>query len=411
MVNVKEILGGLCFNYSTPKTAVIKDPKAGVLYRLIAIGILLYVVLFQIIYKKGYADTEFETGLVATKIAGNSTVTAADGTQQVFDAYDVVDPALDTGGFFVSTVVRKNNQTRSWVGAPEAGECTDNATCASAMCGEGDDRAPCAAFRPSWCNSGQCLYQSWTPPDDSKEYQWSASNLSGITIWFKGSIEFPNLAPDHVFSTIQSPEPVRYDPVNKVENPNLYSVQDLVDLSGYGDENGTAGVMAHGAILKVVIVWDCDLNKAFDKSCQKTFSVERLDNADIGDGFNLREISYWDADGDFNPDGREILKRYGVRVFLLSQGVASKFSLATLVINIGSGLALFAVATVITDLVLVHVFGRLENRSDVYKSWKEDVYDTTTLEPVAAYTIPFVKGNNSKDSLENTDATLLNPTS
>ncbi|WAR03756.1 P2RX4-like protein [Mya arenaria] len=81
--------------------------------------------------------------------------------------------------------------------------------------------------------------------------------------------------------------------------------------------------------------------------------------------FGVKRFSryYKDENG---TDTRTLFKAYGIKFILTLQGRAGKFSIVPLVLNIGSGLALLSVATIICDIVVLYV---LKSRA-LYKEKK-----------------------------------------
>ncbi|KFM70074.1 P2X purinoceptor 4, partial [Stegodyphus mimosarum] len=115
-----------------------------------------------------------------------------------------------------------------------------------------------------------------------------------------------------------------------------------------------------GAAIAVIIKWDCNFD--FDASkCFPTYIFRRLDEKfDIAPGLNFRFAHYY---GDSE---RTLYKAYGIKFLVMAQGRGGKFSIVPLLLNIGSGLGLLAVATILCDIVVLYVL----KKKEVYKAIK-----------------------------------------
>ncbi|KAH8039914.1 hypothetical protein HPB51_009170 [Rhipicephalus microplus] len=143
------------------------------------------------------------------------------------------------------------------------------------------------------------------------------------------------------------------------EDPHcpVFRIEDMVDAAGEDFDD----VSVKGGVIQVLISWDCNLD--FDiKYCVPKYSFLRLDdpNAALAKGWNFRYPKY------YNEKERSLVKAYGITFVILVQGRAGKASPIPIAINIGSGLGLMVVATVLCDLVVLNCL----KRRDLYKSKK-----------------------------------------
>ena len=70
---------------------------------------------------------------------------------------------------------------------------------------------------------------------------------------------------------------------------------------------------------------------------------------------------------DNNKEYRVLYKAYGIRIVINVSGQAGKFSLLRLTHAIGTGMGLFAIASIISDFVLLNFI----NKKEQYKIIKE----------------------------------------
>ncbi|WAR03948.1 P2RX4-like protein [Mya arenaria] len=138
----------------------------------------------------------------------------------------------------------------------------------------------------------------------------------------------------------------------------------LGDIATYA---GTqfVNIAQKGGVIQILISWNCNLDHGAE-NCLPEYSFRRLDeeNDVLSPGYNFRFSRYYkDENG---TDTRTLFKAYGIKFILTLQGRAGKFSIVPLVLNIGSGLALLSVATIICDIVVLYV---LKSRA-LYKEKK-----------------------------------------
>lgn len=110
-----------------------------------------------------------------------------------------------------------------------------------------------------------------------------------------------------------------------------------------------------GGIMGIQIKWDCNLDRAASH-CLPRYSFRRLDTRDVdhnvSPGYNFRFAKYYkDQTG---AEYRTLIKAYGIRFDIIVFGKAGKFDIIPTMINVGSGLALLGVATVLCDVIVLY---------------------------------------------------------
>lgn len=108
--------------------------------------------------------------------------------------------------------------------------------------------------------------------------------------------------------------------------------------------------------------------------CFPKYTFTRLDvaNAFVSPGYNFRYSRYNSFNGQ---EKRDLFKAYGIRFEILTSGSGSKFSIVPLALNIGSGVGLLAMATLICDFVMLY----FEPAKDLYNK-KKYLYVKSTEE-------------------------------
>lgn len=130
---------------------------------------------------------------------------------------------------------------------------------------------------------------------------------------------------------------------------NQFVVKDMVQAAGIGWTND---VKSRGTIIAAVSTWNCNLD--LDESlCQPVWSFVPLDTkTNFSQGINFRYANKWrDAKG---VEHRDLIKVYGVHILFLTAGEGRRFSAAVLFTNIGAGLGLLTLATVMADFVALY---------------------------------------------------------
>jgi len=135
-------------------------------------------------------------------------------------------------------------------------------------------------------------------------------------------------------------------------NYNLFRIGDLVTFTS----NEYDQMKQEGGAIAIMIYWDCNLDQS--GGCQPKYSFLRVDANNSG-GYNFRYASYYympqNVGSENYTEFRDLLKVYGLRFVFLVTGRAGRFNIIPLVINIGSGLALLGVATIICDFFTLYL--------------------------------------------------------
>lgn len=408
-------------DYTSVKLVVVRDPKVALFHYLILLIIFSWVVVYNIVYKKKYQRTDTFIGSSNIKVKG--VALSKDYGNEIYDAGDLVVPALENDGIFVTTrIVKTRNQKRGtcpghdefgYVPAqiselcPESGYCEPNKETLN-----GFTTGKCIG---KWCEiSGWCPVESISEnieqsENDSREEESSNdnndeiseliefNNLENFTLFMRFDGWFPNLHPKVRFSNFDPPEE-KYNEIpdfadirqkkriGLVWNLNLWYLSDIVAKAIDGDKINLIvaplsefkeppnrpstkqfeSIIRLGAVILINVLFDCNLDLG-DDLCTPHFEIVRLDE---GKGFNYRAVEYHRIKNEENQDDieyRDLVKRFGVRFHIVIGGTGGKFDIAILGISIGAGLGLLGLASVFTDIVLKY--------SRSYMSFKKAKYE------------------------------------
>nr|KAG5695479.1 hypothetical protein BaRGS_011321 [Batillaria attramentaria] len=130
-----------------------------------------------------------------------------------------------------------------------------------------------------------------------------------------------------------------------------------------------------GGVIQILITWDCNLDNDVE-DCLPEYSFRRLDRGDykLSRGFNFRYADHYKLG---NTSARTLYKAFGIRFVITLQGQAGKFSIFPLFTNIGAGVALLSIATVVCDVIVLYILkARHFYRDNKYLDVKgDDAYE------------------------------------
>ncbi|XP_031513079.1 P2X purinoceptor 1 [Papio anubis] len=107
-----------------------------------------------------------------------------------------------------------------------------------------------------------------------------------------------------------------------------------------------------GGVVGVTIDWHCDLDWHV-RHCKPIYEFHGLyEEKNLSPGFNFRFARHFVENG---TNHRHLFKVFGIRFDILVDGKAGKFDIIPTMTTIGSGIGIFGVATVLCDLLLLHI--------------------------------------------------------
>eukprot|EP01116_Phalansterium_solitarium_P001440 TRINITY_DN11237_c0_g1_i2.p1 TRINITY_DN11237_c0_g1~~TRINITY_DN11237_c0_g1_i2.p1 ORF type:complete len:425 (-),score=130.85 TRINITY_DN11237_c0_g1_i2:222-1496(-) len=337
--------------YHTVKVVQIRSWKLGVLHYGIMAAILFYVGFYAIYWSKGYQIFGDLIGNVAVKVKGNGYHIEPNGNVTVWDTYDIVYPAQESNALFVTTnFLSTPQQHRSICNGtdPATESCNDGSQCSPFRDTlNGIDTGNCGV-------NGFCDLYAWCPLEDGSE-ELPDNIIQGVnnfTVFIRVTAKFPkfNVIVDNANGTKNSSAPLA---------PNNFNVW-LLDTILQDTQFTYEQYAVQGGVVAVSFKFDCNFD--FDPSrCVPSIAFDRIDVPKINGGaplgYNFRYASYYwlaAADGQL-VEYRDLLKVFGIRFIFLVSGQAGKFDFVPLLINIGSGLALLSIATLISDFITLYV--------------------------------------------------------
>lgn len=315
-------------SYYTRQQVRFLDRKLGITFNICLVCIALYIVGYMFIYQKGYLEHEQAKGGTVTHIHGDVvSVSTGKPATRYFSADDLSYPGLENGNVFITTRQSVHRQKR--------GVCADYTVACAA-------NTDCTPGGNGYCDLelGVCVESSWCNEEPVPEiYELDSGE---VQIWTRSTIQFVKLNPERVFSTEQeSNEPRR--------GYNTFSVRELLMLCNplpvrYEE------VAELGAVIEVQFFWECNVKD--EKHCHPTVKARRLDTVFDPDniGFGFDYLEHIDEAHRVSNEVR------GIRLLFRTAGDGNRFSAAATINRASLGAALFSIAQIIADLLMVKVF-------------------------------------------------------
>ncbi|KAK4019347.1 hypothetical protein OUZ56_001370 [Daphnia magna] len=358
-------MSSFLFWYETPKVVHIRSKKVGILGRFLQLCVLSYIVGYVMVYKKGYQEFCSVESAVVTKVKGvtftNTQRNVPEIYKRIWDTSDLIVPPSENDAFFVTTnIIITPNQTRR--------TCSEDPGVHGALCntpsqcheghslpiGNGAMTGRCV---PSDVNSSVnvCEIFAWCPIEQDVFPLGLDRPLleetADFTVLIKNFIEFPmfgktfrrrNILQDANKTYLQT---CHYHPERDPFCP-VFRIDDIVSFAG---ENFTQ-LAVRGGVIVISIEWNCNLDLDFMELCKPIYTFRRVDdpNTNIAPGWNFRYANYHEE------NRRTLIKAYGIRFVIEVRGQGGKFNILPTLLNIGSGLALLGVTTVMCDFIILY---------------------------------------------------------
>ncbi|XP_070573245.1 P2X purinoceptor 4-like isoform X3 [Ptychodera flava] len=377
------VLFDAALEYDTPKYVHIKSKKVGLINRLFQLCIIAYIVGYVIVLSKGYQEFDNVISTVTTKVKGVSytnlsaldpaVVTVDDTTpyDRLWDVADYIIPPQMQNSFFIMTnMILTVDQTQGTC-AEDPGmfgaNCTVDDNCKKGepvINGNGVMTGNCID-NPEYEGTKSCEILAWCPvekdikpgPRLDKPVLYEAANF---TVLLKNSISFPKFGFSKRNILESSNETFLKECHYDSRDPDLqfcpiFRLGDIVREAGEDFEK----LAFEGGVMGIFIEWNCNLDKSGDE-CKPHYKFRRLDNptAKIAKGFNFRFAYKYKINE--TDEYRTLTKAYGILYEVVVTGEAGKFSVIPLFLNIGSGLALLSLATIMCDIVVLYILKKRE---------------------------------------------------
>jgi len=340
----KKKCGDCCYDYvedylayTTKKELRVKNRFIGAINLIGMLSIITYVVVYTIIIDKGYQLKGLPTGYVSTKTKGVAFNTTSNYDEwSFFESVDLVQPAIENDGLFLTTAIVQTWQSR--------GVCDGEDEC------ETDDDCPVDAHDNNGANTGECLkgwcqqYRYCPPENDTVTIKNKLLGVENFTIFLKVVVEFADFGVDLI--NIQDITGIG----SLVEGYNLFKVSNILDECDLDIDD----LMEDGALIKGSITYNCDFDE--DEECSPypefSWALEDTHTDIVSSGFNFRK-AYFSLNSNGTTD-RLLVKYHGIRMKFTVTGEGGKFDVGAFTTTLGSGIALTAISIFVTEFLLRH---------------------------------------------------------
>uniref|UniRef100_A0A1W7RF18 P2X purinoceptor n=1 Tax=Agkistrodon contortrix contortrix TaxID=8713 RepID=A0A1W7RF18_AGKCO len=355
-------LRGFLFEYDTPRIVSIKSRKVGLMNRLVQLAILAYIIGWVFVWKKGYQETDSVVSSVTTKVKGITMTNTSDLGPRVWDAADyVIPPQAENSVFIMTNMIITLNQTQGL--CPEFPDktttCKSEADCKKGYVSthsNGIQTGKCRVYNLTDPSIKTCEVFAWCPVENDDNIPKPAflRDAEEFTLLVKNNIWYPkfNFTKRNILPTINHTylKDCKYNAKTDPFCP-IFRLGDIVEAAGQNFQE----MAIEGGVMGLQIRWDCNLDFPASR-CVPKYSFRRIDNKDsahsVSPGYNFRFAKYYRISP--NVEYRTLTKAYGIRFDIMVFGEAGKFDIIPTMINIGSGLALFGVTTVLCDIIVLY---------------------------------------------------------
>ncbi|XP_077149043.1 P2X purinoceptor 4 isoform X1 [Ranitomeya variabilis] len=324
--------GGCCaevysciFDYNTPRIALIKSRKVGLLNRVIQLLILAYVIGWVFVWEKGYQEFDTVVSSVTSKVKGVAATNTSDLDFRIWDVADYIIPAQEENAFFVMTnlILTPNQTQRQCAELPDTSTiCHSHRNCTPGYVGthsNGVQTGRCVPYNES---VKTCEVSAWCPVENDITVPKPAflGAAENFTVLIKNNIWYPkfnfskrnilqNISADYLKTCIYDREKHPFCPI--------FHLGRMVQEAGESFQE----MAVLGGVMGIQISWNCDLDKKHT-NCVPKYSFRRLDNREldhnVSPGYNFRFAKYYKDSN--NVESRTLMKIYGIRFDILVFG-------------------------------------------------------------------------------------------
>ncbi|XP_044143786.1 P2X purinoceptor 1 isoform X2 [Bufo gargarizans] len=375
----KKEISDFFFEYDTPRMVLVRDKKVGLTFRLIQFGVLCYIVGWVFLYEKGYQAVDDIISSVSVKMKGIAITNVSNMGTEIWDVADYVFPPQGDSSFVVMTnfIITPEQQMGKCSELPDVAPCKTNDDCIalSTRLTQGLLTGNCIAINNE-SSETSCEVYAWCPVENDHVIPNPPLLLQAenFTLFIKNSISFPRhkINRQNLVETVTSSY-LKTCTYHKDTDP----LCPVIRLGYIVEQTGQKfrDIARKGGTISIVIDWHCDLDWPL-KYCKPTYNFHALhDENSVSKGFNFRHARYYKEGGIRK---RTLFKVFGIRFDILVNGEGGKFDIIPTMTTIGSGIGIFGVATVVCDLMLLHVLPK----RNYYKE-KKFKYTKTTKKTVS----------------------------
>ncbi|XP_069827244.1 P2X purinoceptor 1 isoform X2 [Dendropsophus ebraccatus] len=351
---LRKEISNFFFEYDTPRMVLVRDKKVGLTFRLIQFGVLCYIVGWVFLYEKGYQAVDGIISSVSVKMKGIAVTNLSNTGLEIWDPSDYVFPPQGDNSFVVMTnfIITPKQQMGLCNELPDAAPCKTDDDC-KAMSTRQTQGILTGKCLPINNETKSCEVYAWCPVENDYNIPNPPLLLhaENFTLFIKNSISFPRhkVNRQNLVESVTS-KYLKTCTYHKDKDPlcPVFRLGYIVEQTG----QKFIDIARKGGTIGIVIDWKCDLDWPV-KYCKPQYFFHALhDENSVSQGFNFRHARHY-RENDENK--RILFKVFGIRFDILVNGQGGKFDIIPTMTTIGSGIGIFGVATVVCDLMLLHV--------------------------------------------------------
>jgi len=289
--------------------------------------VVVYVVVGVFIIKKRYLDNEKASGWIICRILRQQTSDSGFS----WDVSDRTTNPGEIGAVFVPTrilITRGQTQQEGQYCPSPQHPCTKPSDCDIGN----------VALQKQECIDGFCTRRQWCPAENAllPTTETHYLDTDDVELWFSSYVHYHKFMLD--VSTTDEVKQVHYPHARA----NTYKLRDLLRMANLDKED----FVENGAVLIVNALYDCNLD---DKKCQVQVETMQVDTAT---GFNHVHNHVYFENGIRKRDS---YRMYGIRIAAFATGFGRRTSMAQIILQLSSAIAMLSVAEMITDFWLMSV--------------------------------------------------------
>lgn len=311
--------------YDTIKLVRVLDRRLGFVYYTVLAVVVAYIVVVVFIIKKQWLDFEKSTGWIIVKVMKPQISHLGDR----WDVYDRVTNPGEAGAVFIPTrvlITRGQMQQDQYCESP-----THNCSVAE-DCDIGNEM-----LQRQECVQGKCMRRQWCPAEDENAPTTETHYLEfdQVELWFQNYLHYHRFMLD--VSTADESQPVHFPH----RRANTYRLRDLLRMTNSDPED----FRENGAVMIVNSIFECDLN---ERDCDMTVETATVDKNFF---YHIYNHLYYDN----GIRKRDSYRMFGIRLVAFTTGFGQRTSVAQIILQISSAVALLSLAEIVADFWLVHV--------------------------------------------------------
>uniref|UniRef100_A0A1I8IRV2 ATP receptor n=1 Tax=Macrostomum lignano TaxID=282301 RepID=A0A1I8IRV2_9PLAT len=182
------------------------------------------------------------------------------------------------------------------------------------------------------------------------------TRVKNFTVLIKNSVEFPKFKVKrrNILSSMTDRylKTCKYSPDSPVDKYcPIFRLGDIIKYGQSISQEAAKQIWITGGMVAIDIHWECNFD--FDEEhCKPDYRFRSLEDGKVGQGWNFRHAYHYEENGVHK---RTLVKAFGIQFFISVTGRGGKFDILNFTMNLGSGLALLTLATVLCDIIVLNI--------------------------------------------------------